>query len=80
MIVQLEHWTGANDLIPSVVKLDQRIHASKAELKDYVRAHEAARCLIAIPGIGVLNTTSLTAAIGEGSAFVRGRNLASWPG
>ncbi len=51
-------------------ELDQRIEALNAEFKDHVRAHEAARRLIAIPGIGVLNATALTAAIGDGSAFV----------
>ncbi|ESX98036.1 hypothetical protein X753_31595 [Mesorhizobium sp. LNJC399B00] len=49
-------------------------------MKDHVRAHEAARRLIAIPGIGVLNATALTAAIGDGSAFGRGRDLAAWLG
>lgn len=61
-------------------ELDQRIEALNAEFKDYVRAHEAARRLIAIPGIGVLNATALTAAIGDGSAFGRGRDLAAWLG
>jgi transposase len=32
------------------------------------------------PGIGVLNATALTAAIGDGSAFGRGRDLAAWLG
>ena len=61
-------------------ELDQRIEALNAEFKDHVRAHEAARRLIAIPGIGVLNATALTAAIGDGSAFGRGRDLAAWLG
>lgn len=61
-------------------ELDQRIEALNAEFKDHVRAHEAARRLIAIPGIGVLNATALMAAIGDGSAFGRGRDLAAWLG
>lgn len=60
--------------------LDRRIEALNAEFKEYVRAHEAARRLITIPGIGVLNATALTAAIGDGSAFGRGRDLAAWLG
>jgi len=61
-------------------ELDQRIEALNAEFKDHVREHEEARRLIAIPGIGVLNATALTAAIGDGSAFGRGRDLAAWLG
>lgn len=61
-------------------ELDQRIEALNAEFKDHVRAHEAARRLIAIPGIGVLNATALMAAIGDGNAFGRGRDLAAWLG
>lgn len=60
--------------------LDRRIEALNAEFKEHVRAHEAARRLITIPGIGVLNATALTAAIGDGSAFGRGRDLAAWLG
>jgi transposase len=60
--------------------LDRRIEALNAEFKEHVRAHEAARRLITIPGIGVLNATALTAAIGDGSAFGRGRDLAAWVG
>lgn len=60
--------------------LDRRIEALNAEFKEHVRAHEAARRLITIPGIGVLNATALTAAIGNGSAFGRGRDLAAWLG
>ncbi len=61
-------------------ELDQRIEALNAEFKDHVRAHEAARRLIAIPGIGVLNAAVLMAAIGDGNAFGRGRDLAAWLG
>lgn len=60
--------------------LDRRIEVLNAEFKEHVREHEAARRLITIPGIGVLNATALTAAIGDGSAFGRGRDLAAWLG
>jgi transposase len=45
-----------------------------------MRAHEPARRLATIPGVGVLTATALTAAIGDGSAFRRGRDLAAWLG
>lgn len=61
-------------------ELDRRIEALNAEFKDHVREHEAARRLVTIPGIGVLNATALTAAIGAGDTFKRGRDLAAWLG
>ena len=60
--------------------IDRRIEALNTEFKQHVKEHEAARRLITIPGIGVLNATALTAAIGDGSVFGRGRDLAAWLG
>jgi len=54
--------------------LDRRIEALNAEFKEHVREHDAAHRLVTIPGISVLNAT----AIGDGSAFGRGRDLAAW--
>jgi transposase len=39
-----------------------------------------ARRLATVPGIGVINATALLAAVGDGSAFARGRDLAAWLG
>jgi transposase len=39
-----------------------------------------ARRLATIPGIGVINATSLLAAIGDGIAFAKDRDLAAWLG
>jgi transposase len=61
-------------------ELDRRIAALEAEFKEHVRTHEPARRLTTVPGIGVLTATALTAAIGDGSAFRRGRDLAAWLG
>ena len=33
-----------------------------------------------VPGIGVISATALLAAVGDGSAFSRGRDLAAWLG
>ncbi len=38
------------------------------------------RRLLTIPGIGPLTATALTAAIGNGAAFRKSRDLASWLG
>ncbi len=61
-------------------ELNRRIAAFDQELAQQARSHEAARRLSTVPGIGVLNATALVAAIGEGHAFSRGRDLAAWLG
>lgn len=61
-------------------ELDGRIEALNREFAECARADEAARRLVTIPGVGVLNATALIAAIGDGSAFRRGRDLAAWLG
>jgi transposase len=54
-------------------ELDRRIAELDKELAEWVRNEEAARRLMTIPGIGVLNATALIAAIGQGESFARGR-------
>ncbi len=61
-------------------ELDRRIAAFEAEFVARAREDEAARRLISIPGIGVMNATALIAAIGNGETFNRGRDLAAWLG
>ena len=60
--------------------LDQRIDALDAEFTARAREDADARRLTTIPGIGVLNATALTAAIGTGETFARGRDFAAWIG
>jgi hypothetical protein len=36
--------------------------------------------LASIPGIGTINATALVVAVGDGSAFTRGRDMATWLG
>ena len=44
------------------------------------RADEATRRLESVPGIGTINATALVAAVGDGSAFRRCRDMAAWLG
>jgi transposase len=60
--------------------LDRRIAELDKGLAGWARNEEAARRLMTIPGIGVLNATALIAAIGRGESFARGRDLAAWLG
>lgn len=60
--------------------LDRRVKEYDDELAALTREHVQARRLATIPGIGVINATALLAAIGDGSAFAKGRDLAAWLG
>lgn len=60
--------------------LDRRIGALDQEFVELARDDAATRRLASIPGIGVLNATALVAAVGDGSAFGRARDLGAWLG
>ena len=60
--------------------LDERIAAFDAEFVRMAREDEAAHRLSTIPGIGVINATTLVAAIGDARSFAWGRDLAAWLG
>ncbi|KZL15779.1 Transposase IS116/IS110/IS902 family protein [Pseudovibrio sp. Ad37] len=53
-----------------------------AELVRFPLSGKAVGCqlLMSIPGIGSIISTALVAAIGNGSAFERGRDLGAWLG
>ena len=62
-------------------ELDRRIDAMNSEFVTLARTDQTARCLITIPGVGVLAATGLIAAAGNGDAFRRrGRDLGAWLG
>jgi transposase len=49
-------------------------------LAEHARTDEAANRLTSIPGIGVLVATALVAAVGDGGAFRRARDMPAWLG
>ena len=61
-------------------ELDGRIGEFDTELTAKAREDPACRRLCDIPGIGPMTATALVAAIGNGAAFDRGRDLAAWMG
>lgn len=61
-------------------ELDVRIAALDREFVETARASAPARRLATIPGIGALNATALTAAVGEAEDFASARDLAAWLG
>lgn len=60
--------------------LDERIGSLDAELTALARQDEACRRLCEVPGIGALNATALVAAVGNGTTFDKGRDMAAWLG
>ena len=68
------------DLRDEWASLDRRIAAYDDELAALTREDEQARRLATIPGVGVINATALLAAVGDASAFAKGRDLAAWLG
>ena len=68
------------DLCDEWASLDERIRGYDDELAALTREDQQARQLASIPGIGVINATALLAAVGDGSAFAKGRDLAAWLG
>ena len=61
-------------------ELDERIKAYDEEFAVMTRTEAQARRLATIPGVGVINATALVAAVGDASAFAKGRDLAAWLG
>ena len=61
-------------------ELDKRIAAFDREFAELSRSDETMLSLLSIPGVGVINDTAIGAAIGDGSAFAKGRDFAAWLG
>ena len=60
--------------------LEEQIDSSNRELALFAKTEDGCRRLLTIPGIGPLTATALTAAIGNGAAFRKSRDLAAWLG
>jgi transposase len=57
-----------------------RIDKMDLVLQQTAKENEACQRLTTIPGIGPVTATALVAAIGNGAAFTKGRDLAAWVG
>ena len=60
--------------------LDVRIDGLNRDLATHARSDDAASRLMSTPGMGVLGAAALVAAVGEGDAFRRARDLPAWLG
>jgi transposase len=61
-------------------QLTARIEQVDAVIQKTAKEDEACQRLTAIPGVGPVTATALIAAVGNGSAFRKGRDLAAWVG
>jgi transposase len=68
------------DLAQDWRRLDDRIEAVSGEIEALSKTTEPCRHLMTIPGIGPIISSAVVAAIGNGTAFTRGRDFAAWLG
>jgi transposase len=61
-------------------ELEQRITRANEAVARMAAESEACQRLQSVPGIGTITATALVAAIGNGAAFRKGRDLVAWLG
>ena len=77
--------SGAFRALLAQLKLELEQLAARIEQMDMViqqeaRENESCQRLTTIPGVGPVTATALIAAVGNGSAFGKGRDLSAWMG
>jgi transposase len=68
------------DLVEDWARLDERIETVTAEIEGLARADVSCGRLMTVPGIGPIIASAMVAAIGDGTAFAKGRDFAAWLG
>ena len=68
------------DLVLDWRRLDDRIEAVTQEIEMLAENDEACQRLMTIPGVGVIISSAVVGAIGNGGAFKQGRDFAAWLG
>lgn len=66
--------------LEEVRELQAKMDAVENQLKQLTKSSTAVQALIKIPGIGLLNSTALVAAVGDPNYFKSGRQLSAWLG
>lgn len=67
-----------SDMALELDVINDRIAAIDAEVKALAKSDADMQRLMAIPGVGSTIATALVAAVGTGSSFGKGRDLAAW--
>lgn len=69
-----------SDMASELDVINDRVAAIDAEIKALAKADADMQRLMEIPGVGPTIATALVAAVGTGSSFDKGRDLAAWLG
>ena len=69
-----------SDLAGDWRQLDDRIETVTDEIETLAKADDSCRRVMTVPGIGPIISSAMVAAIGNGSAFSRGRDYSAWLG
>ena len=68
------------DLAADWRQLDERIAAITRDITVLAREDAGCQRLMGIPGVGVITSSAMVAAVGTGAAFAKGRDFAAWLG
>lgn len=68
------------DMAVELSAINEKVTALDSEIKSVAGADQDMRRLMEIPGAGPTIATALVAAVGNGKAFSKGRDLAAWLG
>jgi len=68
------------DMSTELATINEKVAALDREIKSVATADDDMRRLMEIPGVGPTIATALVAAVGDGKAFRKGRDLAAWLG
>ena len=69
-----------SDLAGDWRQLDERIETVTDEIETLAKSDDNCRRVMTVPGIGPIISSAMVAAIGNGSAFSRGRDYSAWLG
>ncbi|AWC26099.1 IS110 family transposase (plasmid) [Aminobacter sp. MSH1] len=69
-----------SDMATELAAINDRIDAIDAEIKALAKTDADMQRLMEIPGVGPTIASALVAAVGTGSSFAKGRDLAAWLG
>src|SRR3954465_13855877 len=61
-------------------EIDERVEQVSNEIEAIAKTDDACQRLFTIPGVGAISATAIVAAIGNGAAFSKGREFATWLG
>lgn len=69
-----------SDMASELGEINRRVAAIDAEIKSLAKTNADMQRLMEIPGVGPTIASALVAAVGTGSSFSKGRDLAAWLG